>query len=484
MNKTLYIKSILPRLKRTFIGDKKFYKTVLALVIPIIIQNSITNFVNLLDNIMIGQVGTAQMSGVAIANQLMFVFYLAVFGGLAGAGIFAAQFFGAGDNEGLRYTLRYKLWASAVILAVALAVFLSGGDWLISLFLKGEGDPSEAAAILEYGRVYLRIMLWGLLPFILSQVYGSTLREIGDTMVPMVASVAAVLTNLCFNWVLIFGKLGFPEMGVAGAAIATVISRYVELVIIAVYTHMNTARFGFVAGVYRSMRVPRGLALTIFNKGMPLLANEVLWAVGVSALTQIFSTYNLNVVGALNIANTITNLFNVAFISMGSAVAVMVGQALGAGDMQRAKEYSWKLIFFSVCTCIIIGAVLVAVAPVIPRIYNTTEDVRKLSAHFMIVSAFYMPFFAISHCAYFTIRSGGKTFITLVFDSAYTWGVIVPVAYLIAKYADFDIYTAYPVCYFPDVLKSVLGLYIIKKGRWAQNIVANGTESEGVRCFG
>jgi len=151
---------------------------------------------------------------------------------------------------------------------------------------------------------------------------------------------------------------------------------------------MNTARFGFVAGVYRSMRVPRGLALTIFNKGMPLLANEVLWAVGVSALTQIFSTYNLNVVGALNIANTITNLFNVAFISMGSAVAVMVGQALGAGDMQRAKEYSWKLIFFSVCTCIIIGAVLVAVAPVIPRIYNTTEDVRKLSAHFMIVSAF------------------------------------------------------------------------------------------------
>jgi len=133
------------------------------------------------------------MSGVAIANQLMFVFYLAVFGGLAGAGIFAAQFFGAGDNEGLRYTLRYKLWASAVILAVALA----------------EGDPSEAAAILEYGRVYLRIMLWGLLPFILSQVYGSTLREIGDTMVPMVASVAAVLTNLCFNWVLIFGKLGF-----------------------------------------------------------------------------------------------------------------------------------------------------------------------------------------------------------------------------------------------------------------------------------
>ncbi|HOM03605.1 MAG TPA: MATE family efflux transporter [Acetivibrio sp.] len=472
MNKVSYFGNIFKRFKRTFIGDRKFYKTVLVLVLPIIIQNSITNFVNLLDNIMVGQVGTAEMSGVAIANQLMFVFNLAVFGGLAGAGIFGAQFFGAGDNDGVRYTFRYKLWISAVILVVSLAVFLTGGDWLISLFLKGEGDPLEAAAMLEHGHAYLRIMLWGLLPFILSQAYGSTLREAGETVLPMVASIAAVVTNLCLNYVLIFGKLGFPELGVAGAAIATVISRYVELVIIAVYTHRNTARFGFIVGLYRSLRVPGKLALTIFNKGMPLLINEILWSIGVSMLTQIFSTYGLNVVGALNISNTITNLFNVVFISMGSAVAVMVGQALGAGDMSRAKEYSWKLIFFSVCTCFVVGAILIAVAPVIPHIYNTTEDVRSLAAHFMKVSALYMPFFAVSHCSYFTIRSGGKTFITLVFDSAYTWGVVVPVAYLISRYTDFNIYAAYPVCYLPDALKSAIGVYIIKKGQWAQNIVA------------
>lgn len=464
--------NIFSRFRKTFIGDRAFYWTVLSLVIPIIIQNSISNFVNLLDNIMVGQVGTAQMSGVAIANQLMFVFNITVFGGLSGAGIFGAQFFGAGDDEGLRYTFRYKLWTSAVILIAALAVFLTGGDSLISLYLRGEGDAAEAAAMLEYGHAYLRIMLWGLLPFILSQAYGSTLRETGETMLPMKASIAAVVTNMCLNYVLIFGKFGFPEMGVEGAAIATVISRYVELAIITVYTHTHTDRFGFMVGLYRSMRVPLNLALTIFSKGMPLLVNELLWSIGVSTLTQIFSTYGLNVVAALNISNTIANLFNVVYISLGSAVAVMVGQALGAGEMARAKEYSWKLIFFSVCTCLVIGAILFAVAPVIPHIYNTTADVRGLAAHFMRVSAVYMPFFAISHCSYFTIRSGGKTFITLLFDSAYTWGVVVPLAYLIAHYADFNIYTAYPVCYLPDAAKSLIGVYIIKKGRWAQNVVA------------
>ncbi len=154
--------SVLGKFRDTFIGDRKFYAAVFALLLPIIVQNAITHFVNLLDNIMIGRVGTPQMSGVAIANQLIFVFTLTVFGGLSGASIFGAQFFGAGDHEGLRYTVRFKLWTVAVIFVVALAVFLTCGDGLIALYLTGEGDAAERAAMLQYGRSYLYIMLWGL----------------------------------------------------------------------------------------------------------------------------------------------------------------------------------------------------------------------------------------------------------------------------------------------------------------------------------
>ncbi len=460
------------RFRRTFIGDRDFYKTVFAIVVPIIIQNLVSNFVNLLDNIMVGQVGTTQMSGVAIANQLMFVFNLTIFGGLAGAGIFGAQFYGAGDNEGLRHTFRFKLWMSSIILTAGIIIFLTFDGTLISLYLTGEGKAADAAAMLGYGRDYLRVMLWGLLPFALSQTYSGTLRETGETMLPMKAGIVAVATNLCLNYLLIFGKLGLPVLGVVGAATATVISRYVELAIIMIYTHRHTARFPFIVGVYRSLKVPRSLAKKIFIKGTPLLANELLWSMGVTTMTQIFSTCGLNVVAGLNISSTITNLFNVVFVSMGIAVAVMVGQALGAGDTERAKSYVWKLIFFSICTCIVIGGTLAAVSPFIPRIYNTSDDVRSLATHFMLISAALMSFNSVSHCCYFALRSGGKTFITFLFDSAFSWTICVPYAYILTHYTKLDIYAIYPISMLTDVVKSVIGVLIVRTGYWAQNIVA------------
>lgn len=460
------------RFRRTFIGDRTFYKTVLSLIVPLIIQNLISNFVNLLDNIMVGQVGTLEMSGVAIANQLMFVFNISIFGGLAGAGIYGAQFYGAGDNEGLRSTFRFKVWMAAVILVVGTTVFMTSGDSLISLYLTGEGSPADAAAILGHGGEYLSIMLLGLLPFAFTQVYSSSLRETGETMLPMKASIAAVLTNLCLNYILIFGKLGLPALGVAGAAIATVISRYVELAIIVIYTHRHTLRFPFIKGIYKSLRIPRSLLLQISKKGMPLLVNELLWSLGMTTMMQIFSTCGLSVVAAMNISSTTTNLFNVFFISMGTAVAVMAGQALGAGDISRAKSVVWKLIFFSVCICLVVGGLLIAVSPVIPYIYNTTDDVRQLATHFMIVSAIFMAVNATSHCCYFTLRSGGKTFITFLFDSVYMWVIGVPFTYALTHFTHLDIYAIFPISYLTELIKCTFGLIMVRAGLWAQNIVA------------
>ena len=464
---------VLGRFRNTFIGDRKFYSTVFMIVLPLIVQNTISNFVNLLDNIMVGQVGTAQMSGVAIGNQLIFVFNLTIFGGLSGAGIFGAQYFGAGDNEGLRNTVRFKLWTIAVTLAVGTVIFVAFGEQLISLYLTGDGDAAERAAMLEHGIKYLRIMIIGLFPFSLSQVYGGTLRETGETLLPMKASLASVVTNLCLNYILIYGKFGFPALGVEGAAIATVIARFVELAIIVVYAHKNSYKYQFIQGLYRTLRIPKSLAFNIIKKGIPLLVNELLWSLGMTTLTQIFSTRGLNVVPALNISSTITNLFNVIFISMGSAVAVMVGQALGADDIPRAKQTAWRLIFFNASICIVVGAVLIALSPILPYIYNTTDEVRNLATRFMQTSAVYMAVNAISHCSYFTIRSGGKTFVTFLFDSAYTWGVFVPFTYVLTHFTNLNILVLYPLCYSVDVIKSIIGILVVKSGYWAQNMVSN-----------
>ena len=184
---------------KKYIGDRRFYKTLLIIALPIILQNGITNFVNLLDNIMVGQVGTEQMSGVAIANQLIFVFNLCIFGGVSGAGIFTAQFFGYGDDEGVRQTFRFKLCVCAGITAIFMVVFGVFGNQLISLYLHDTDAASDLAATLYYGRRYLLVMMFGMPAFALTHAYAGTLRETGHTILPMVAGVAAVFINLFFN---------------------------------------------------------------------------------------------------------------------------------------------------------------------------------------------------------------------------------------------------------------------------------------------
>ena len=208
-----------------YIGDRAFYRRVFGVAVPIIIQNGISNFVSLLDNIMVGQVGTVPMSGVSIVNGLLFVFNLCVFGASSGAGIFTAQFYGSKDDEGIRHTFRFKFLICIVISLVGAAIFLLGGPQLIGLYLTGEGEAATAAGALDHGLKYLAIMLWGFLPFALTNTYSSTLRETGETFIPMLGGIAAVFVNLVLNYILIFGKFGAPELGVEGAAIATVISQ-------------------------------------------------------------------------------------------------------------------------------------------------------------------------------------------------------------------------------------------------------------------
>ena len=244
---------------RKFIGDRAFYRRLILVVLPIIIQNGITNFVSLLDNIMVGQIGTLPMSGVSIVNQLMFVFNLCVFGASSGAGIFTAQFHGSQDHDGIRYTFRFKVLICTALSVLGTVLFLSAGDTLVGLYLTGEGSAEDAALSLGYGRQYLTIMLFGLLPFAINNAYASTLRETQETFVPMLAGITAVFVNLGLNYVLIFGHLGLPAMGVRGAALATVISRFVELGIVAGWTHRHARKHPFIRGAYRSAYIPGAL---------------------------------------------------------------------------------------------------------------------------------------------------------------------------------------------------------------------------------
>ncbi|MBE6703138.1 MAG: MATE family efflux transporter, partial [Ruminococcaceae bacterium] len=244
---------------KKFIGDKAFYRTVLAVAVPIMIQNGFTNLVNLLDNIMVGRLGTECMSGVSIVNQFIFVFNLLIFGAVSAAGIFTAQYHGLGDTEGVRQTFRLKWIINLSAGVLGVLIFALFGSGLIGTFLHEGGTEGDLALTLAQGQQYLYWMLIGLIPYAISQAYASTMRETGETVLPMIASIAAVLTNFVLNLILIFGLLGLPALGVAGAAIATVASRFVELAILAVWGHTHIKRCPFLSEVFRSFSVSKTL---------------------------------------------------------------------------------------------------------------------------------------------------------------------------------------------------------------------------------
>lgn len=462
---------ILTKAKKKFIGDKAFYRYLIFLAFPMIVQNGITSFVSFLDNIMVGQIGTEPMSGVAIVNQLFFVFNICIFGGVSGAGIFSAQFFGKGDYEGQKYTFRFKLYACLLITALACVLFHFLDEPLISLYLNDEGSVGNTRLALSYGKEYLAIMILGLLPFAVSQTYVSTIRETGQTFVPMVSGIVAVITNLVLDYVLIFGAFGAPELGVAGAAIATVIARYTECLIVVVWAHRHLDKNPYLIGVYKGLRIPGSILADIFRKGLPLMFNEMLWAVGMAVIVQCYAVRGLEVVAAQNISSTISNLFNIVYLQLGNCISIVVGQKLGAGQLEEAKDADNKIIFFDVACCACISVIMILLGGLFPEIYKTEPGIKALAKNFIIISAMAMPLCAFSHCSYFTLRSGGKTIVTFLFDSVYTWVVMIPYAFVLSRFTTLSITMVFFLVSFTEIIKVIIGFFMIKSNVWLQNIV-------------
>ena len=453
---------------------QSFYRHTLAIALPIMLQNGITNFVSMLDNIMVGRIGTDPMSGVAIIGQLLLVWYLTLFGATAGAGIYTAQFSGKGDEDGVRYTFRLQVVIALVIMAAGVLIFIVFHDPLIRLYLKADGGAGDPAATLSYAKQYLFLMLPGFVPFALTQVYASVLKSTGETAAPMRASLIAVLVNLCGNYVLIYGKFGLPALGVRGAALATILARIVEAVLIVSYTHRNAAKHPFIRGAWSSLRVPRALVRGFLIKGTPLTVNEALWSAGMAALTRNFALRGLSVVAALNIAQTVTNLFDIAFIAMGLATGIIVGQELGKRNFDTVRSTVNRLALLSLILCCISGVILFGLSGVFPLLYNTSDAIRHLATGFIRVFALRLPIQAYMNTAYFTTRAGGRTFITFVFDSGFVWVISVPLSYLLVTYTQLPILTLFFIVQMADIIKTVIGFFLIRSGIWIRDITELG----------
>ena len=458
------------RFKEKYIGDRAFYAYVLGITIPMIVQNLITNFVSLLDNIMVGQVGTAQMSGVSIVNQFIFVFNITIFGAVSGASIFGTQFFGKGDYEGQKYTVRFRLLLVTIVILIGGLIFLLFGSQLISLFLSSDDSPEIIQETLGYGMDYLRIMIISLIPFGIGQAYASVVRECGETKIPMLGSAAAIGINLVLDYGLIFGKFGFPEMGVRGAAIATVIAKFIEALVVIIWVHTHPERNKYSIGLYRGFGIPGSLAKKIFIKGCPLLFNEFLWSLGVSIIAQCYSARGIEAVAARNIAGTINNMFNVVYVQLGGALGIIVGTKLGMGNLEEAKDTDRKLIFFNVAAASAVALLMLPIAKIFPMLYNTEDSIRTLASFFIILQVFATPIWSYTNACYFTLRCGGQTGITFLYDFIFTWVVQIPLAYILTYLTPMNIHWLFALVTFSEGIKCVAGYLMVRSGMWMKVI--------------
>jgi putative MATE family efflux protein len=355
----------------------------------------------------------------------------------------------------------------------AILLFTFNGERLIGLYLHEDGNADKIAQTLLHSMRYLRMMLWGLPAFGLTQVYASTLRETGETALPMRAGIIAVFVNLVFNWILIFGHLGLPALGVEGAAIATVLSRFVELIVVSIYSHRRVKEFPFFGGVFRGFRIPKDLTKKLLQKALPLMANETLWAAGIAMVNQSYSLRSLDAMAANNISQTFWNVFSIAFLAVGNAIAIILGQMLGAGQLKEAKASSYKLVAFSFAISTLVGAVYFLAAQYIPYLYNTEQEIRDLATLLMQIAAIAMPFDALAHASYFSLRSGGKMFVTVLFDSVFMWCVNVLLAFILSRFTTVSFPAMFAIIQAITLVKAVLGILLLRSDFWVKNITEN-----------
>lgn len=452
---------------------REIFRRALMLAVPMMIQNGITNAVSLVDNVMVGSLETEAFTGVSIVGQLIFVFNLAVFGGLSGPGIYGAQYYGQKNLDGFRATVRIKHWIGLAILLVGLPVLILGNEFLIDLYLKGESADIDPVKTMSFAKEYLSIMLWGLPPFVITQVYAGSLRETGASVKPMIAGVISVLVDVAGNYLLIYGNLGFPKMGVRGAALATVLARIVEAAIVIIWAFSKRkTNHEFLIGLYRTMAIPKKQTVMFVKKGLPIFFNEFLWAGGIAVLTQCYSRRGLDIVAGLNISNALCNLLNVVFVALGNAVGILVGQTLGASRYDDAKKEAFSLMWFTGGVSAILTVILIAISGVFPNAYDTTESVKHYATFFIIITAVFFPLQGFLNSLYFTLRSGGKTMVTFLFDSVFTWVCCVPVALLLVNFTALPILTIYAIVQALDFIKVTIGYILIRKGVWISNIVS------------
>ena len=458
--------------KKRIFGPGAFYKSALAIAVPIMLQQLIQSLVSLIDNFMVSGLGDVCMSGVNVAGQVLFVFQVYLNAICMAGGIFMTQYYGAEDEEGMRQAFRFKIVMCLVAFIPFFLVTVVFPREVMSWMLIGN---SEADLILDEGVKYMRIMSLMGLPMTFSVCIASSLRDLGQVKTPLLVTIGSTLVNTLFNFLLIYGNLGFPRLEVRGAAIATVIARVLEFVIFLILYIRKKPEFRVKPREF--FRIDGKLFREILKKGALVLFCEMVWVASETVTTALYNGRGgADVVSGMASSFAIANLFFVAFGGIYSATGVILGKTLGAGELEKAREEKTWLLSGSAVFGLFMTVFGLGTSLLIPVVFGKlSEGAIEISRSMVILMAIFMPVWIYMNTQMAVARAGGDTAMGAYTDAGITIVVMIPMVFIIALFTNTGPVVLYMGVKLVDIIKLIVFHFWLKKERWLKNLTVRET---------
>ncbi len=447
------------------VKDKKFYRKFLAIALPIAFQNFITTSLNMIDTFMISSLSVASISGVGTANKVFFLLNLVLFGTSSGSAIFAAQYWGKKDIKNIKRLLGITLiigtFASLLFTIAALVL----PDVVMRIFI-----PDDEEVIRE-GIRYLRIIGISYIATAITFSYVFLLRSVNEVKIPMVITIISIGINTALNWVLIYGNLGFPELGVQGAAIATVIARFFECSVL--LTVVYRKRLPVAAKFNEMVDISKSFILKYFRTVLPVIGNETMWALGVTIYSMVYGRMGKEALASITITQTIEQMAMVLFFGAASATAVILGNVIGAGHLSKAFKQAKSIFIITFGLSLIISVIVWGIAPYIAGIFDVSPEVTNNIVLCLKVFSLYVPFKTFNTINVVgVLRSGGDTKFTMILDTGCVWLIGIPLGALGGLILHLDIQYVYAMVLLEEFFKMFFGIYRVKSKKWINNLVS------------
>ncbi len=449
---------------KKYFGDWQFYKSTLLISLPIMAQQLVTATVTLLANVMIGSIGGTALTAVTVANRFYLLFNSTLFGICGAAGIFIAQYYGAKEKDKCQRVFNINVVWSIIIALLFMLVLFIMPQTIINLFSKTPEIVNESLKYMKYAK-------YSFLPYGVTFTCMMALRAVGITKIQLKIGCIAVIIDVIINYLLIYGNLGFPKLGVEGAAIATTIARIVEMscYVYIVYRKKHFFKLDF-SGLFN---LDKDIMKSLITKAIPLTINEILFALGLALIYKSYMRADEYLVAAVSVVDTVQNIMFIVFGGLSSAVAILIGKRLGANELDEARDNSRKLITFGAMIALTIGTIIFIAAPYIPELYNLNPDVKSVIIILLRVKSVMLVLYVVDVCIFFILRAGGDAVSTLIMDAGFLWCAGVFVSTMLSVYTALPLLIIYIIVESLDIIKLFVAFHFFKKERWIKNIAVD-----------